>query len=159
MQQHLVLIPSLHRDAVLEETSRARVQSDERLGLPIYTLDPKVAHSSRPMMEVEAGSNIWYQAHVLKESKNEMRVLFPGATPGLVCAATKLLSGQCLKSSRCNREPVMQRRRRRRRSGKSGCVRTAAAYGAAPSPPASGPTSTTVLGGPRRAQRANDGAG
>lgn len=31
------------------------------------------------MMELQAGSNVWYQAYIIKESKNEMKVRFPGA--------------------------------------------------------------------------------
>lgn len=34
--------------------------------------------NSKPMMELEAGSNVWYQAYVLKESLNEAKVRFPG---------------------------------------------------------------------------------
>lgn len=34
----------------------------------------------RPMMELEAGSNVWYQAYVIKETANEVRVRFPATT-------------------------------------------------------------------------------
>ena len=32
----------------------------------------------KPMMEMRAGSNRWYQAHVVAESQNEVQVIFPG---------------------------------------------------------------------------------
>jgi len=34
--------------------------------------------NTKPMMELDAGSNVWYQAYVLKESINEAKVRFPG---------------------------------------------------------------------------------
>ncbi len=36
----------------------------------------------RPMMELRAGANVWYQAYIIKESANEVKVRFPGAGPG-----------------------------------------------------------------------------
>ena len=32
----------------------------------------------QPMMEMVAGSNVWYQAHVLRATAGKLRVLFPG---------------------------------------------------------------------------------
>jgi hypothetical protein len=29
-------------------------------------------------MELDASKNVWYQAYILKESKNEVKVRFPG---------------------------------------------------------------------------------
>jgi hypothetical protein len=55
-------------------TARAQVQLGEKVDLPMF--DTK---ESKPMMEMEAGSNVWYQATILRVSANEIRVLFPGA--------------------------------------------------------------------------------
>jgi hypothetical protein len=42
------------------------------------TLDgPEELPNPKPMMELEAGKNVWYQAYVLKESLNEAKVRFP----------------------------------------------------------------------------------
>lgn len=55
------------------QTDRARVQDKEQVDLePLHKMPPK------PMMELQAGSNIWYQAYVIKESENEAKVCFPG---------------------------------------------------------------------------------
>ena len=54
-------------------TSRARQQPGEHI-------DASIAGSrvpSKPMMELKAGSNVWYQAYLLKESQNEAKVRFP----------------------------------------------------------------------------------
>jgi hypothetical protein len=54
-------------------TERAQVQEGERLDQP-----PFDAKMKKPMMEMVAGSNVWYQATILRESLNEIRVVFPG---------------------------------------------------------------------------------
>jgi len=52
-------------------TSWARQQAHE-------TLDgPEELPNVTPMMELEAGTNVWYQAYVLRESLNEALVRFP----------------------------------------------------------------------------------
>ncbi|KAF6256274.1 hypothetical protein COO60DRAFT_131917 [Scenedesmus sp. NREL 46B-D3] len=38
--------------------------------------------NTKPMMELKAGSNVWYQAYVLKESTNEAKVRFPDPDGG-----------------------------------------------------------------------------
>jgi len=54
-----------------KRTSKARQQAHE-------TLDgPEGLPNMKPMMELEAGKNVWYQAYVLKESLNEAKVRFP----------------------------------------------------------------------------------
>lgn len=55
-------------------TTKAVPQAGERFTLPAL---PKVP--CRPMLELESGSNIWFQAYVLKESLNEVKVRFPAA--------------------------------------------------------------------------------
>jgi hypothetical protein len=52
-------------------TSNAKVREHELLDGPETPPNPK------PMMELKAGSNVWYQAYVLKESLNEVKVRFP----------------------------------------------------------------------------------
>jgi hypothetical protein len=52
-------------------TSKAVQQERETLDGPEELPNPK------PMMELEAGKNVWYQAYVLKESLNEAKVRFP----------------------------------------------------------------------------------
>jgi hypothetical protein len=45
---------------------------------PHETLDgPAELPNMKPMMELEAGKNVWYQAYVLKETINEVKVRFP----------------------------------------------------------------------------------
>ena len=56
------------------EKERAKVQAQEQTDLP-----PFDCKTDKPMMEMEAGSNVWYQAAILRETSNEIRVLFPGA--------------------------------------------------------------------------------
>jgi hypothetical protein len=53
-------------------TSKASLQERERLD------GAEELPNAKPMMELEAGSNVWYQAYVLKESLNEAKVRFPG---------------------------------------------------------------------------------
>jgi hypothetical protein len=53
-------------------TSRAVAQPGERVDL-----EPMERVPSKPMMELKAGSNVWYQAYLLKESQNEVKVRFP----------------------------------------------------------------------------------
>eukprot|EP00775_Hariotina_reticulata_P005535 gene5535-5771_t len=43
---------------------------------------PEELPNTKPMMELDAGSNIWYQAYVLKESINEAKVRFPDPDGG-----------------------------------------------------------------------------
>lgn len=71
-----------------EEKERAKVQPGEQLDLPPF--DCKV---DKPMMEMEAGSNVWYQASIVRETANEIRVLFPGteSCSALLTALTALI--------------------------------------------------------------------
>ncbi|KAK9806214.1 hypothetical protein WJX72_005677 [[Myrmecia] bisecta] len=55
-------------------TSKAKVQPAEGLDLAAFVVKGKRA---RPMLELRAGSNLWFQATILKESQNEMKVHFP----------------------------------------------------------------------------------
>jgi hypothetical protein len=56
---------------ISKRTSKASRQEHE-------TLDgPEALPNMKPMMELEAGKNVWYQAYVLKESLNEAKVRFP----------------------------------------------------------------------------------
>lgn len=58
---------------ISKRTSKASRQELE-------TLDgPEDLPNMKPMMELEAGKNVWYQAYVLKESLNEAKVRFPRA--------------------------------------------------------------------------------
>ncbi len=50
------------------------MQSRERVDLPPFS-----SKLDKPMMEMVAGSNVWYQAHVLRSTAAKLRVLFPGA--------------------------------------------------------------------------------
>ena len=43
---------------------------------------PSSLPNHKPMVELTAGSNVWYQAYVLKESLNEAKVRFPGEMDG-----------------------------------------------------------------------------
>lgn len=54
-----------------KRTSRSVRQTDEKLD------GPEELPNLKPMMELEAGKNVWYQAYVLKESLNEAKVRFP----------------------------------------------------------------------------------
>ena len=65
---------SLHSNKVTNKaTMQAKEQVDERLaGKQI---------PPRPMLELEAGSNVWYQAYVMKTTINEVKVRFPGEAP------------------------------------------------------------------------------
>lgn len=52
---------------------------------PGETLDqvPYVRHkATKPMMEINAGSNVWYQATIVHETRNEAKVLFPAPEEG-----------------------------------------------------------------------------
>lgn len=56
---------------ISKRTSKSSQQGNE-------TLDgPEELPNMKPMMELEAGKNVWYQAYVLKESVNEAKVRFP----------------------------------------------------------------------------------
>ena len=54
-------------------TERAVVQPLEKLSPVIPT-----KFQQKPMVELSAGSNIWYQAYLVKESANEAKLRFPG---------------------------------------------------------------------------------
>lgn len=58
-----------------EETNYSVAQDKEQLDCPVFQ-----CNRDKPMMEVEAGSNVWFQAIVIQESWNEVRVLFPAPT-------------------------------------------------------------------------------
>jgi hypothetical protein len=62
-------------------TNKATLQERERLD------GAESLPNTKPMMELEAGSNVWYQAYVLKESINEAKVRFPGELRVTCCAA------------------------------------------------------------------------
>lgn len=69
-----------------KRTSKARQQQHE-------TFDgPETLPNIKPMMELEAGRNIWYQAYVLKESLNEVKVRFPRTCKCIHRTLVKLLS-------------------------------------------------------------------
>ena len=38
--------------------------------------------ATKPMMEINAGSNVWYQATIVHETRNEAKVLFPAPEEG-----------------------------------------------------------------------------
>eukprot|EP00883_Tetradesmus_obliquus_P002361 jgi/Sobl393_1/12527/SZX60765.1 len=57
-------------------TNKAAVQERERLD------GGEALPNTKPMMELQAGSNVWYQAYVLKESLNEAKVRFPDPDGG-----------------------------------------------------------------------------
>jgi hypothetical protein len=63
-----------HRARAMQRgvTSKARQQPGETLGP-----GPPAPMPDKPMMELKAGSNVWYQAYVVKESQNEAKVRFP----------------------------------------------------------------------------------
>jgi hypothetical protein len=61
-------------------TNKATLQERERLD------GADVLPNTKPMMELEAGSNVWYQAYVLKESINEAKVRFPGGVSVVLVA-------------------------------------------------------------------------
>jgi hypothetical protein len=65
-------------------TNKATLQARERLD------GAEVLPNTKPMMELEAGSNVWYQAYVLKESINEAKIRFPGGLLVLVVRRTVL---------------------------------------------------------------------
>ena len=67
-------------------TSEAVTQPGERLELASFSCDKA---SDKPMMEMKAGSNRWYQAHVVAESHNEIQVVFPGALVPYILAAVR----------------------------------------------------------------------
>ena len=54
-------------------TANSVGQPAENLQLPVFS-----CVVDKPMMEMKAGSNRWYQAHVVAESQNEVQVVFPG---------------------------------------------------------------------------------
>ncbi len=54
-------------------TDKASIQALERLDCPVPSKFPQ-----KPMVELIAGSNVWYQGYVMKESANEAKVRFPG---------------------------------------------------------------------------------
>ncbi|BDA46751.1 hypothetical protein COCOBI_09-2040 [Coccomyxa sp. Obi] len=59
------------------ETNRAKIQPRERVDLPYFN-----CNTDKPMMEMVADSNVWYQAAILRETANEIRVLFPDPEEG-----------------------------------------------------------------------------
>jgi hypothetical protein len=66
-------------------TNKATLQERERLD------GADVLPNTKPMMELEAGSNVWYQAYVLKESINEAKIRFPGGAYHCSLQVTSLL--------------------------------------------------------------------
>jgi hypothetical protein len=63
---------------ISKRTSKSSQQDHETLDGPVELPNMK------PMMELEAGKNVWYQAYVLKESVNEAKVRFPREKGGNV---------------------------------------------------------------------------
>ncbi|KAF5840751.1 hypothetical protein DUNSADRAFT_15609, partial [Dunaliella salina] len=55
-------------------TSKAKVQENEATDLPHL----EGSQSAKPMAELKAGSNVYFQAYVIKESANEVKIRFPG---------------------------------------------------------------------------------
>lgn len=70
-----------HESSSAQSSDRAGseviVQSGERVDLPLFS-----SKLDKPMMEMVAGSNVWYQAHILQASASKLRVLFPAPTEG-----------------------------------------------------------------------------
>ena len=54
-------------------TDKASIQALERVDCPM-----PFKFLQKPMVELIAGSNVWYQGYVMKESANEAKVRFPG---------------------------------------------------------------------------------
>lgn len=53
----------------------------------------------KPMMELVAGSRVYYQASVMRESSTEIRVLFPGAVAWLSWGMVHVLRGKPAQTS------------------------------------------------------------
>lgn len=56
----------------MQETKFASQQDGESWGLELFDKP-----TEKPMVEWESGSNVWYQAHIMKESLTEVFVHFP----------------------------------------------------------------------------------
>ena len=69
-----------------QETCKAQPQPGERLTLPLF-----LCATDKPMMEMEANSNTWFQAHIIRESLDEIQVLFPGESSLLGPAGVAML--------------------------------------------------------------------
>lgn len=69
--------PTMNEEDVYirEETKYARIQQNESLDFEPF--DPRAL--DRPMMEMEAGSGVWYQAIVIRESLSEVQIKFPSS--------------------------------------------------------------------------------
>lgn len=78
-------------------TNRAKVQPEERVDLPPYHR----AAGERPMMEMVAGCNVWYQATIQAESANELLVYFPGARAGAAAPLFSPFAAQRAKACPC----------------------------------------------------------
>jgi hypothetical protein len=63
----------------LQATSYAIQQERETLDQEPFDC---AAGPDKPMMELQAGSRVYYQASIIRESRTEIRVLFPGAQTG-----------------------------------------------------------------------------
>ena len=62
----------------------------------------------QPMMEMVAGSNVWYQAHVLRATAAKLRVLFPGDLPSCsLCPARVFTYGHIHCSHGTGRRSVL----------------------------------------------------
>lgn len=78
-----------------QRTSKAHLQEHERLE------GSEELPNTKPMMELKAGSNVWYQAYVLKESINEAKVRFPGELKTAVMLRSRVPHAPCLSSPPC----------------------------------------------------------
>ena len=78
-------------------TNRAKVQPEERVDLPPYHR----AAGERPMMEMVAGCNVWYQATIQAESANELLVYFPGARAGAAAPLFSPVAAQRARACPC----------------------------------------------------------
>lgn len=60
------------------DTNHATAQLGEKLDCsPFYNSRKGYTH---PMVEIKAGLNVWHQVRVHKETVNELRIAYPGAT-------------------------------------------------------------------------------
>lgn len=73
-------------------THKAVLQPGERNDRAVPTRFPQ-----KPMVEMLPNSNIWYQAYIIKESANEVKVRLPGAR-----------RGRCMGDARCKHDQVLQ---------------------------------------------------
>ena len=68
-------------------------QSGEAVDLPPFN-----SKLDRPMMEMNSGSNVWYQAIIQEQNRSKLLVLFPGDVPDVAAGQERvpLFLGQAL---------------------------------------------------------------